>query len=326
MKKILVLIDHAKEKIHSSSWDALSLGIQLGSKYGYEVHAFILGSLRGPAIDKLANCRLASLRMVDDPALSTYDPDLYCETVKQVLAQEDPQILLMGQTYQAIDLAPKLSAVLRKPLLTDCIGYSDEKGYPVFVRQMFRNRVNAKVRMPDDHPWLLTVQAGAFAGTDLPKGSSEVEYLEVDLGAVTPRRRTLEMIEASPGAVDLSKAEIIIGVGRGIRSEENLTLVRDLADALQAEIGASRPVVDNDWLERARQIGSSGQSVSPKLYVACGISGAVQHLVGLKGSGCTVAINTDPNAPIFNVSDYGIVGDLLEVIPAFTKLLKKEME
>jgi len=194
----------------------------------------------------------------------------------------------------------------------------------VFVRQMFRSKLNADITIKSDYPWLVSIQAGASSADALKAGSAPTAARAVDLSGVDSRRQIKETIEATKGKVDLTRAEIIVGVGRGIKKQDNLPIVQELADALGAEVGASRPVVDNEWLGRERQIGSSGQSVTPKLYLACGISGAIQHIVGMKNSGCIVAINTDPNAPIFNVANYGIVGDVLEIVPALTKKIKQE--
>ena len=189
---------------------------------------------------------------------------------------------------------------------------------------MFRNKLDAEIRIKSNPPWIVTMQSGAYSKDDLKTGTAVVQNRALDLGNLVTRRRSLEKIAVMKGKVDLTKAEIIVGVGRGIKKSENLQIIRELADALNAEIGASRPVVDNDWLERERQIGSSGQSVTPKLYVACGISGAIQHIVGMKNASCIVAINTDPNAPIFNVATFGIVGDLFEVVPELTRRLRED--
>jgi len=229
----------------------------------------------------------------------------------------------MGHVYQNIDLAPKLAARLKTGLVTDCVELRQEEGELLFTRQMFRNKLNADIAVHSDRPWIATIQAGAYPVDNLEKGSAVVVSRNVDLSAVQFQRKSLETLEMTKKRVDLSQAEVIVGIGRGVKKQENMAIIEELAQVLGAEIGASRPVVDNEWLGRDRQIGSSGQTVSPKLYIAAGISGAIQHVVGIKNSGCIVAINSDQNAPIFNVATYGIVGDLVEIIPALTKKLQE---
>jgi electron transfer flavoprotein alpha subunit len=287
------------------------------------LHAIVLGEAQ-PVVSELSKLDLVTVVHVPAPELSSFDPDLYCEALSVLAARMAPDVLVFPHSYQSMDLTPKLAASLGRALVTDCVGFRDESGTPLFLRQMFRNRLNAEVRIHSDRPWLVTVQAGSFAGEHPGEGNAQVMEAKPDLGLVEASRTQLEKIRGGKGTVDLSKAEYIVGVGRGMKSADTLPVIQELAELLGGEVGASRPVVDNEWLDRERQIGSSGQNVSPKLYIACGISGAIQHLVGIKGAGCTVAINTDPNAPIFNVSDYGIVGDLTEVIPALIKRIRDE--
>ncbi len=323
--KIYVVLDHNQGRLRGASLEALAMGQQLAKLTGKEVHAVLLGGAISALAQQVAELQLSSVIAVQNQMLAEYDPDYATAALVSVLASGQPQIVLFAHTYQNIDLLPKLAAALRKALITECIGFrNDDAGRLVFVRPMFRNKLNADVTVRSDYPWLISVQAGAFSADNLIKGNAPVVSEAVDLVSVQSKRRTVETVQAAKGKVDLTRAEIIVGVGRGIRKPENLQIMRELADVLRAEIGASRPVVDNDWLERERQVGSSGQTVTPKLYIACGISGAIQHLVGMKNSGCIVAINTDANAPIFNVATYGIVGDLAEIVPALTKKIREE--
>jgi electron transfer flavoprotein alpha subunit len=324
VKKIYVLIDHANGKARPQALESLALGQQLAQEVGGSVHALLLGLEVAPVARQLAGCELASIVTVEDAKLADYDPDASCLALAQILGQDSPQLLLLPHSYQNIDLAPKLAACLKRALVTDCIGYRVEESGLVFVRQMFRGKLNADVAVRSEYPWIITVQAGAVPTDKLRTGTTETEPRTVDLSALVIRRRTMETKEAAKGKVDLSKAAIIIGVGRGLKKKENLPAVFGLAELMGAEVGASRPVVDNEWLERERQVGSSGQTVTPKLYLACGISGAIQHVVGMKNSGCIVAINSDPNAPIFNLAQYGVVGDALEIIAALTRKLAQE--
>lgn len=321
---IYVLMDHSQGEIRTVSLESLVIGQRMAGDSGFSLHALILGHEVRALAQQLAGWKVDSVLWLDDPKLQEYDPDLHCEALSQILTEKQPSILLMGHIYQNIDLAPKLAAAINKGLVTDCIGYRKvEEGF-TFVRQMFRNKLNADVRIRSSYPWIVTLQAGSATVDDLQEGSAEVVEQSVDLSAVEVRRKPLETFEVTKGKVDLSQAENIVAVGRGIKKEENLKIIEDLAETLDAEIAASRPVVDNEWLSRDRQIGSSGQTVAPKLYVACGISGAIQHIVGMKNSHCIVAINSDPNAPIFNIASYGIVGDLFEIVPALTKKLRDQ--
>lgn len=321
--RIYVLIDHSNGRITQVSWETLALGQKLAEETGHSLHALILGKGVRELAGKVARKRAGSVLLVEDDQAASYNPDTHCEALRQILVQDQPRLLLMGHIYQNMDLAPKLAAALQKGLVTDCIGYRREGEQLVFIRQMFRNKINADIRIRSAPPWIVTVQAGASSADDLQEGEAPIVERGVNLSEVQPRRKAVEAFEAVKGKVDLSKAEIIVAVGRGIKKAENLKIVEELARALGAEIAASRPVVDNEWLGRDRQIGSSGQTVSPRLYLACGISGAIQHIVGMKNSHCIVAINKDSNAPIFNIATYGIVGDLFEVVPALTRKLRE---
>lgn len=322
-EKIYVLIDHGDEKIRTPSLESLALGQRMAEDAGFSLHALILGNDIGHLAEQIGGKNIDSVLIVQDQQLQDYDPDACCEALRQILTQDQPYLFLMGHIYQNIDLAPKLAAAINRALVTECIGYRIEGGGFTFIRQMFRNKLNADVQIRSEHPWIVTVQAGAASLDDLGEGKARSEERSVDLSKVELRRKPLEAFEAIKGKVDLSKAEVIVAVGRGIKKAENLKIIEELAEVLGAEIGASRPVVDNEWLGRDRQIGSSGQTVSPRLYLACGISGAIQHIVGMKNADCIVAINTDPNAPIFNIATYGVVGDLFQIVPALTKKLKE---
>ena len=323
-KKIYVLIDHTEDSISQASWEALVMAQRIADEASYEVTAVVMGQGVENLGEQLATAQLESVLLVQADQLKEYDPDAYKVAFQSIVEQDQPSLLLMAHTYQNIDFAPKLAGAMGMALVTDAIGFRHDADELTFVRQMFRNKLDAEIRIKSNPPWIVTMQSGAYSKDNLKTGTAAVQSRPLDLGSLVTRRRPLEKIAAMKGKVDLSKAEIIIGVGRGIKKPENLQIIRELADVLNAEIGASRPVVDNDWLERERQIGSSGQSVTPKLYVACGISGAIQHIVGMKNANCIVAINTDPNAPIFNVATFGIVGDLFEVVPALTKRLRED--
>ena len=320
---IYTLLDHSDGKIPSTSWEVLALGQQLAQDRGCSLHPLILGRDAAALAQQVLGKKADSVLVVQHEQLGEYSPDIYSETLRQILVEDQPDLFLMAHTYQNIDLAPKLAARLKSGLVTDCIGYKQVGNDLLFSRQMFRNKINADVRIHSAPPWLVTLQSGAISSDDILQGSCSVVERTVDLSQVAKIRKSLEVVASAKERVDLGKADIIVAVGRGIKEAANLGIIQELAEVLGAEIGASRAAVDSEWLERSRQIGSSGQTVSPRLYLACGISGAIQHVVGMRNSGCIVAINNDPNAPIFNIATYGIVADLLEVVPALTQRIKE---
>ena len=322
-ESIYVLIDHNGTNLNSASLETLVFGQELARETGRSLHALLLGCNAQDLAAQLAEYDIDSVIYAENTRLENYTFECQCEAISQILRADNPALLLMAHTYQNLDMAPRLSARMGKALVSDCVGYKLSDGEILLVRKMFRAKLYADVKIKSEPPWLVTVQAGTRFSDALIRGSAQVIDRQVDLGSVRINRVTGEKVDFAKDRVDLSQAETIVAVGRGIKKQENMDLVRELADAVSAEIGASRPVVDNDWLGRDRQIGSSGQTVSPKLYFAIGISGAIQHVVGMKSSQCIVAINSDRNAPIFNVATYGILGDLQEVVPALTKKLRE---
>ncbi len=322
-ESIYVLIDHNRGNINPTSLETLVFGQELAKETGRSLHALLLGCNVRDLAKQLARYAVDSVIYADNPLLESYTFECQCEALSQILETDNPALLLMAHTYQNIDMAPRLSARLGKALVSDCVGYKLSEGELVFVRKMFRAKLYADVKVKSEPPWLVTLQAGSRFVDALVRGSAQVVERQVDLSSVDIKRVSGETVDFAKDRVDLSQAETIVAVGRGIKKQENMDLIRDLADVVNAEIGASRPVVDNDWLSRDRQIGSSGQTVSPKLYFAIGISGAIQHVVGMKSSQCIVAINSDRNAPIFNVATYGILGDLQEIVPALTRKLRE---
>jgi len=246
--------------------------------------------------------------------------------LKQVIESAKPDLVLFPHTYQVRDFAPKLAAMLGKGMIGDCIGYRNEGGKLVFVRQMFQGKTAADVTFAGAAPWFASFQSGAFRADLLaahPSGKAPVNSMAVSLSAEQIRTKPLDLFKEAKSAVDLTQAPLIVAIGRGIKAPENIPQAEALAKALGGEIAASRPICDEGWLPMERQIGSSGQTVAPKLYLALGISGAIQHVVGMKGARTIVAINKDSNAPIFEIADYGVVGDIFEIMPALTEALEK---
>jgi electron transfer flavoprotein alpha subunit len=322
---VIVVMEHQGGKWSRTSWEALAAAQQLGESSEAGVEAVVIGSDVRSLAEEVAGAKLERVRRIEDPLLDSYTPDAYCAALQQLIMAEQPQYVIFPHTYQARDFAPKLAAKLHCLFLSDCIGWRAEGDNLVFTRQLFQGKLNADISFEGSSPYLVSLQAGCFSADRLVKGTAPapVEPLLLKMDASDVRTRPLERFQESKRTVDLTQAEIIVAVGRGIKEQENLALVQKLAELMGAEVGGSRPICDSGWLPMERQIGSSGQTVAPKLYIALGISGAIQHLVGMKGSRTVVAINKDANAPIFEIADYGIVGNLFEIVPALTEEILK---
>jgi electron transfer flavoprotein alpha subunit len=305
------------------SWETLAAGQQLGAQTGQAVAAAVTAPATAALASELARKQMDRVYAVEHPLLAAYTADGYTVALEQLIRKVSPSIVLFPHTYQVRDFAPKLATRFNQVLISDAIGFRVESGAPIFVRQLFQGKLNADIKPGGAEPRFASIQAGAFRSDQLQNGSAQVENFAPDLNASAIRAKPLEPFRESARAVDLTAAEIIVSVGRGIKEKENIPIVEELAKALGAELAASRPICDSGWLPMERQVGSSGQTVSPKVYMAVGISGAIQHLVGMKGAKTIVAINKDANAPIFEVADYGIVGDLFEVVPALVEEVKK---
>jgi electron transfer flavoprotein alpha subunit len=320
---ILVFIEHVDGKINKASYEAVRAAQLISAQTGHEVTAVILGNNVGTAAQEVAGKKLGKVHTVENEWLKSYTADGYTAALKQVIAQLQPAIVLMCHTYEVRDFAPKLAAAHRTALLGDNVGYTVEGGELVLTRQVFQGKLAADVTPVGDGPHFISFQIGTFRGDECEAGNAAVEALAANLDADVVRQQPEERFKEAKAAVDLTQAPLIVSVGRGIKEQKNIEIVKKLAEALGAEIAASRPICDNDWLPMDRQVGSSGQTVAPKLYLAVGISGAIQHLVGMKGSRTIVAINKDKEAPIFEIADYGIVGDLFEIVPALTAEAEK---
>ena len=322
---VLVFAEHQAGTLSRPTWEAMAAGQQLARQLGGTVSAVLLGHEVAALASELAPLDLQEVVCVDSPSLAEYTPDGYTEALREVVQQEKPRLVVFSHTYQVRDFAPKLATSLQHALVSDCLGYRLEGERLVFVRQVFQGKFVADVEFAGEAPHFVSFQAAAFREDSVRRGTSSAKIISVPITLPADRIRTKpgERFREAKQAVDLSQSEIIVAVGRGIKAPENLELAKKLADALGAEIGASRPICDSGWLPMDRQVGSSGQTVAPKLYVALGISGAIQHMVGMKGSRTIVAINKDKEAPIFEAATYGIVGDLFEIVPALTEEVKK---
>ena len=324
-ESVLVFAEHQGGKPSRPTWEALAAGQQLAQQLGGPVSAVLLGHQVAPLASELAALDLQEVLCVDSPLLADYTPDGYTYALREVVQQQKPRFVVFSHTYLVRDFAPQLATSLQQALVSDCLGCRCEGAKLVFVRQVFQGKFVADVEFAGEPPNFVSFQAAAFREDSVRPGttSAKITSVPTTLSAGTIRTRPGERFREAKQAVDLSQAEIIVAVGRGIKAPENLELAKKLAEALGAEIGASRPICDSGWLPMDRQVGSSGQTVAPKLYIALGISGAIQHMVGMKGSHAVVAINKDKEAPIFEAATYGIVGDLFEIVPALTEEIKK---
>lgn len=318
---ILVFIEHKAGTLNKTSLEAIAAAQKLGGDTGQKVSAVVLGA---PALaQEIAAYDLEKVINADHARLTDYTPDAYAEALEQVVRSSDPQYVIMSHTYLARDFGPKVAARFGKGLIGDCIRMNVDSGKTTFTRRIFLGKLDADVVSEGEPPTFVTFQSGAFRGDQAGKGSAAAAIEEKVVEVGEARMKPEAPFQEAKQAVDLSKADIIVAVGRGIKSKDNLALAEKLAEALGGDLAASRPICDAEWLPIDRQIGSSGQTVAPKLYVAIGISGAIQHLVGMKNSQTIVAINKDPEAPIFDIADYGIVGDLFEAVPVLIEEIKK---
>jgi electron transfer flavoprotein alpha subunit len=309
------------------SFETLAAARQFARELNATAGAVVLGQSIGRLAGELASQHLDKVYAVEHALLADYTPDAYTIALRQLLELAKPAIVLFPHTYQSGDFLPKLAASLGKVAVGGAISHRIDHGQLVLTRQLFQGKVNVDARFAGDPPHFASLQAGAYRADQLgPEGAphpAAVEKFAARISTGDIRTRPLELFRESQQSLDLGAAEIIVSVGRGIQDAANLPLMEKLAAALGAELGASRPICDAGWLPNDRQVGSSGYTVAPKLYMAIGISGAIQHLVGMKASRTVVAINKDPDAPIFEVADYGIVGDLFEVVPALIEALEK---
>jgi electron transfer flavoprotein alpha subunit len=318
MSSVLVVVEQREGRIARINSEAIAAGRQLAAQLDLSLTAAILGVQAASLAAELAFQSLNKVICVEHPLLAQYTPDGFCLALQQLIQNERPTQVVLPHTYQVRDYAPALAARHGQVLIGDVIAIGHG---PMFTRQLMQGRLNGTYHHSGPGPCFVSIQAGAFRALAPGSAAAPIETFTPAIEPAQIRTRPSEPFRASTHTVDLASAQRIVSVGRGIKAAENLPMVQDLADALGAELAASRPICDSGWLPMERQVGSSGQTVAPKLYLAVGISGAIQHLVGMKGSQCIVAINKDPDAPIFEVADYGIAGDLCDVVPALTEAL-----
>jgi electron transfer flavoprotein alpha subunit len=320
---ILVVAEQQAGKLNRATWETIAAAQPLAD--GQPLVVITLGTGVEQVANEIAGAQVQEVVTVDSPALESYTADGYTQALEGAIRELTPTLVLLPHTYQTRDFAPQLAARMHRAIVTDVTAIKGERGAPTFVRPLFQGKLTADVLPQGDTPHFATLQVGSWRSDRVVRGTAPapVRPLSIRVDASAIRQKPEAPFQEARQAVDLSQAERIVSVGRGIKEQANIALAQRLADALGAELAASRPICDAGWLPMARQVGSSGQTVAPKLYLALGISGAIQHLVGMKGSSTIVAINKDPDAPIFEVADFGIVGDLFEVVPALIEALKQ---
>lgn len=312
-KEIFVLAEHRKGELRDITFEILAKGRELAHKIDATLTAILLGYNTKSFADTLRDYA-SKVLWVDDERVQDFNAEVYQRILSHYIKERRPILTLIGHTAFGIDLAPSLATELDIPLVTDCIGLDFENGKLFAERQMYGGKVNARVELRESPSYIVTIRQAAFKAEEV-KLKGEIVKVESTLTEEIAYRRFVEYVEAAVGEVDITQADVIVAVGRGIKERENIAIVEELANSIGGVLACSRPIVDAGWLPKDRQVGSSGKTVKPKLYIAVGISGAFQHITGIKGSDTIVAINKDPNAPIFNEADYGIVGDLFKVVP-----------
>jgi electron transfer flavoprotein alpha subunit len=322
MKEIIVVAEHRRGELRDVTWEMLSKARQLAESTTAELGVALLGKGMNPLADALKP-KVKRVLLVEDPRLEAFNPETYKKVLIQLITERKPFLTLIGHTAMGMDYAPRLAASLNMPLATDCIGIEAKDENLSLIRQLYGGKVNAEVSFTKKGPFLVTVRPGAFSVDEKEPLAGEIVSVPSPLTDEGLARRFVEFVEAAAGEVDITQADILVSVGRGIKEAENLSMVKELADALGGALACSRPVVDKKWLPKGCQVGTSGKTVKPKVYIAVGISGAFQHVAGMKGAGTVIAINKDPKAPIFSVATYGIVGDLFKIVPVIKDKIKE---
>jgi len=322
---ILIIVEQREGKLNRVSWETITAGQAIAAATGWTLEAAVVGANIAAIAAEVGAKKVAKVYAVESPKLEPYTPDAFTAGLKQFLTAKPPKLVLMPHTYQVRDFVPKLATAMGRTVIGDCIGFKHEGGTLLFTRQMFQGKLVADVSFNCEAPWFATLQNGAFRGDQAEAGASAapVETVNVDVADGTIRNRPQEVFKEAKQAVDLTQAKLIVAVGRGIKEQKNIEIARQLADALGAELAASRPICDSGWLPMDRQVGSSGQTVAPDLYLALGISGAIQHIVGMKGARAIIAVNKDSEAPIFEIADYAVVGNLFDIVPPLIEEVKK---
>ena len=322
MKEIIVIAEHRRGELRDITWEMLSKGRQLAESTGSELGVALLGKGVGPIAEALKP-KANRVFLIEDERLEFFNSETYEKVLIQLITERKPILTLIGHTATGMDFAPSLAVRLKIPLATDCIGIDANGETFSLTRQIYSGKVNAEVSFLKKGPYMITVRSGAFPVVEKSSLPGEMVQFPSPLTDEGLAKRFIQYMEAAVGDVDITQADILVSIGRGIKEAENIPLVKELADSLGGVLSCSRPVVDKKWLPKDRQVGTSGKTVKPKVYIAIGISGAFQHIAGMKGAGTVIAINKDPKAPIFGVAQYGIVADLFKIVPVLKNKIKE---
>jgi electron transfer flavoprotein alpha subunit len=320
MGEIFVVVEHRQGEVRDITYEMLFKANELCREYSHSLTAILMGEKVEPFLDNIAP-KADRVMVFEDEQLKNFDSDLYKEILNGLIKEHRPFITLMGHTSWGMDLGPALSVKAGYPLATDCVDIIVEGDRPVVIRQIFSGKVFTKVSFKESEGYLITVRPGAFLPEDVETRKGEVVKNELPADLPVPQKEFVEFVDTAAGDVDISQADFLISIGRGVGEEENIEALKELADVMGGTLSCSRPIVDKNWLPKYHQVGTSGKSVKPKVYLAFGISGAFQHVAGITGAGTVIAVNKDKKAPIFRVADYGVVDDLFNVVNALKEKL-----
>jgi electron transfer flavoprotein alpha subunit len=318
MGEILVLAEHRAGELRDITFEMLTLANRLGKEHGLAVTVIFLGHESSDLTRKLTGA-CDTVLVMEDPELANYNADPYLIALEEVIKDRNPILTIIGHTSMGMDLVPALATRLSLPLVTDCAKVNLAEGRLEVMRQIYGGKIEAQLTMKPSDRYLISLRTGSVDAQAEQGKSGNLEALSAPSWAKARGRRFLNYLEAKLEDVDIGAADILVSIGRGIGKPENISLAQEFADSIGATLACSRPVADEQWLPKSRQVGTSGKTVRPKIYIALGISGAYQHQAGMKNSEVIIAVNTDPKAPIFNIAHYGIVADMLEVLPQLTE-------
>jgi len=321
MAELLVLAEHRMGELREVTFEMLSKGRSIAEGNGLDLTVVLLGHGADGFANELSGYADRVLVM-DHPDYADFNAEAYQQALSRIISERKPRVTLLGHTSFGVDLAPALAVELGTPLATDCIDINIEEGKVLVTRQIYGGKLNVEASLMEADSYIVTVRPATFEAEEPRPEKGEIVKLKSPATVAVEHKRFVEYVEPPPGEVDIAEADVLVSIGRGIKDVKNLPLIQELAGALKGEVGCSRPIVDKNWLPKDRQVGSSGKTVKPKLYIAAGISGSFQHVMGMKGAGLIVAINKDPKAPIFRIADYGVVDDIFKILPALTQKIQ----
>jgi electron transfer flavoprotein alpha subunit len=321
---ILVLSEHKDAELDNITYELLAKGRSLADAWGTRLAVLLVGSGLEPLVNTLRNSGADKILTAEHVDLKDYNAEAYASVIAKSARDYAPSLFLMGYTYLGMEVGPSVAVRLGGTMVTNCTELEVEDEGISVVRSMFAGTLQARIKLVGPVPYIVSFEKGVLSREVLSLKEATVEPVPVDLDTQGLRSKILELIIPHPGAVDITKARVLVSVGRGIGNRDKIQIIRDLADALGGTVACSRPIADMGWLPSEHQVGISAKTVTPDIYIACGISGATQHVTAMRDSGMIIAINKDPNAPIFRVADYGIVGDLFEILPPLIQEAKKE--